>query len=242
MKKLIYLFVLLTFISTNINAQSKGAQKLSDNLNLYSPSLINFYNSVATNQSMEDPDATNIEGSPYLDDTFAKGYLITTDSILYSDVYLRYNNYKDVMEFRKDDKAYEISSQFPILTISFNEKIFERKLFQSNEQVKLGYFELLSEGRTKLYIKRDIILKEAKPAAGYQSAKQPVFKEISPLFFLQKNNEKILHAFKNKKELSELLSDKKDEIKNFIKLNKTNLDNERDLSKLINYYNSIKSN
>ena len=70
-------------------------------------------------------------------------------------------------------------------------------------------------------------------------SKLPHFKVNPFQYYLQKDGDKKLVFFSNKKELLKLLHEKEDKIRIYMKINKLSLKKEKDIVQIIDYYNSI---
>jgi len=199
-----------------------------------------FFNATKFKKLAEYSGKNKITGSQYLDSEFHKGSIITSDSIIFSGVQLRYNNYKDVMEFKKEEnKIYEIPSQLPIMQIKIDGNVYERKAYKLKGKLKHRFFQRLTNGEIAIFRQQRIILEQAKMEGIYKASKLPNYKKKRPVWFLQKNKSDEVKMISNKKELLNLLSDKKDLLSGFIKKNKLRIKKEDDLTKIVNYYNNI---
>ncbi|NOU61734.1 hypothetical protein [Marinifilum caeruleilacunae] len=236
-------YFILISLSLCIMASSAQAQRSSirlyDNLNLYAPSLVKLYNQVKTSKVMDVNEYETIKGSPYIHKYFEKGFVISKDSLLYSGLMLRYNNYKDIIEFKKDDLAYELSNQFPLLYVKIKDKIYERLVFKTKEGEKLGYFQIQSDGKVTLYSKASVLYVKAKPASGYVEYKPPKFKQEPISFYLKQEGSTNAILIDNKKDLINVLYDKKEEVLAFMNVNKLKASKLEDITRIINYYNEL---
>ena len=205
----------------------------------FAPTVIDFYNSRKFYRVL-DKKKFEFTGSPYADSNFYKGYIITSDSSIYHGIYLRYNNYKDVMEFKKEEnEIYEIPNALPVLQMKFNGAIFEKKMYQLKGISKSGFFRRVTNGRTSLFCQQRIILEKAKMASLYNASKLPNFKQTALKWYLQMDKNKELVSFSNKKELLSILSDEENKLSTFIKKNKLKIRREDDMVEIVNYYNVI---
>ncbi|WP_306743115.1 hypothetical protein [Marinifilum sp. D714] len=238
MYKFVFLITILSFYTLIGNAQ-RQPQKLNSNLNLYSTSLMNFYNDVIKVKIAEENTSTQFNGSPYVNDRFSKGSLVTKDSLLYSGLLLRYNNYKDIMEFQKNNTAFEISHQFPLLQIMFDGKIYERFTYQDSNELTTGFFLQLFKGNFSLYSKEKVVLKSGRPAKGYQTRTLPTFQKTSIQLYIKDSNDK-LTRINNKKDLLNLFPLNRNKVSEFIKSNHLKTNNQSDLIKILDFCNNLK--
>lgn len=233
MKTTIALLSLLFSSLSSLNAQERSAVDLRSNLGLYSGDLLNFYNEVAKNKQMEKFDISLVDGSPYLQNEFIKGELVTTDSIQYKGLPLRYNIYNDGIEFKKNDLELELNSNFPFLYAVIDDAVFVKA---ENEK---GYFALRTLGPVYVLEKMNMRYIDAKPASGYHAAKGPSFKILDSDFYIQQEIGGKITALKKESDLLKMLPDHEEALKAFIKKEKLKVSKKKDLFKIIDYYNSL---
>jgi hypothetical protein len=229
--------ILTTFIlilSASISeAQERKAVDLRSNLGLYTGDLMNFYNEVAQNKMMESFDIKAVKGSPYLNNEFIKGELVTTDSIQYSGLPLRFNIYNDAIEFRKDNVDMELNEKFPLLyAVIDNTTVVKAK----NEK---GYFLLRTSGPLYILEKMNVKYVDAKPASGYRPATKPEFKSFKPDYYIQRNIGENAYKINDESDVLNLIPDKKQEVKDFIKKEKLKVSKQADLVEIVNYYKTL---
>lgn len=235
MKLKFFLFVCILFVASNqiVIGQSRSPVDLRSNLGMYSGDLLNFYNEVSRNKMMEPVDLTEIDGSPYLDNEFRVGSVITRDSVQYAGLELRYNIYNDVIEFRKNDLDIELNENFPMLYAVVGNDVFVKT---SNSS---GYFQVVQTGKAFLVKKLKVKFVDQKEASGYQTAKRPSFKQLNPDYYIEMElGGEALQIEKNE-DLLRIFSDAKDNIETYLKKEKIKANRESDLIKVLNYYSEI---
>lgn len=106
------------------------------------------------------------------------------------------------------------------------------------DKIKPSFFEVLVDGKTKLmeYIKITIQKPDYVEAFNVGSKDTKIVKEKQ--LFINKGIE-VLRFSANKKDLFELMSDKKAEIETYIKQNDLSIKDRSDLLKIFQYYNQI---
>lgn len=230
-----------TFLATFIiilcfsyaEAQERSAVDLRSNLSLYTGDLMNFFNEVAQNKMMESVDINTVEGSPYLINEFIKGELVTTDSIQYAGLFLRYNVFNDAIEFRKNDTEIELNESFPLLYALIDNDIIVKA---KNEK---GYFLVKTTGPLYVLEKMNIKYVNAKPASGYRAATKPAFKNFKSDYFIQKELGGDVFKIEDESDIIKVIPDKKQEVKDLIKKENLKVSKEGDLVEIVNYYNSL---
>ena len=106
------------------------------------------------------------------------------------------------------------------------------------DKTKPSFFEVLVDGKTKLmeYVKIIVQKPDYVEAFNVGSKDTKIIKEKQ--LFINKGKE-VLRFSANKKDLFELMSDKKSEIETYIKQNNLSIKDRSDLLKIFQYYNQI---
>ena len=128
-----------------------------------------------------------------------------------------------------------------ILLIDSSKKEPETYFFKSGypaieQNTELTFYEVLSDGAIQLlkYNKKDI--SEIKNEMSGDTRKEFVLHEN---YFVYTNGE--IKKMKREKDfILELMQDKKDKINEYLKINKLNFKNTESITKLFEYYNSLK--
>lgn len=184
----------------------------------------------------------NVQGHPYLFDKWTSGLVRFNNGVVVTDAELKYDIVKDLLCY-KDPKTEQIMTfnlhpqEFSIdVPEGGGESLIFRCGFQPLERNSpANYYQLLANGKVQL-LKR--IIKEPFEEQPYNSAtKIRTFKD-SETYYLAKNNQPA-KVKKDKKSILAALGDKTAELEAFIKTDGLNLKNEKDLAKLILYYNSL---
>ncbi len=152
------------------------------------------------------------------------------------DIYLRYNIYKDEMEFINNDKVLylkkEIGRKIHFINLNINYEVF-------NHNGKLVYFQVMNKNGAKLLCKQNIEFQQYKPAeTSYQKDRPADFNRKDDSFFIQLK-EDIIELPSNNKKFFNLLDSSDSKLKKFTSENKLNIKNKEDLLKIINFYNSM---
>lgn len=177
-----------------------------------------------------------IVGSPYDNDEFQLGYIISKTNQKYNDIKLRFNIYNNSIEYKNEEgEIYSLSipELFDFFTIG--EKKYKYYPYSVNKKVDKGYFSVISEGKATLLLKERVIFKEATEPAAYKEAEPAKFNRVIGEYYIQ-IGEHEARRIGGKKDLIEILSA---DVEGFIKKNKINQNKKEDLTKLIEYYNSL---
>jgi len=242
MKKLFLILFFGSFFS-GANSQNEGfiydgglTIKTSNEFYLYTSNT-----SKNINDFLKD---NEIEGSPYLNNDFIKGYVVTIDSLKYIDIPLRYNIYNDEIEFEQNANVFALDNPLNYNEISIGTHIFLYLAFESgsgDNQNKSTYFEVLNPTQDLLLLKRfGVQFNKVTSAQGYVEAQPANFKKTPERFYLKFKNNELAKEVGNLKSTLSMFSDRSDEIASFIKKRKLKLRKEEDLITIVNYYNGLK--
>jgi len=178
-------------------------------------------------------DYKDIEGTPYLNKEFQSGLFYLKDSKTIK-LPIRYNIYRDEMEYQIDGVSYVVGSP----------EILEKVLVGSSEFMyfpkisKGGYFEVFESGKCTLIQKKIVEYKPSegsKPIIGLLPAK---FVRKADVFYLVINQTQTF-KISNIGSVIKALPDQNIKIKSFIKLEKIKNIKKENLIEIVKYYNSL---
>ena len=169
----------------------------------------------------------------YWNDTIYKATKV--DDII-EPVFLRYNIYKDEMEFKNNGKLLFLKKEKDrVITFQYTKERFE----VYNYDGKLTYFQVHNDEKAKLLSRKFIEYTEAKAAENsYQKSRPADFRKKEDIFYLKSGND-ITELSSKKSKFFDAFNDKSNEIKSYVKKNKLDIDEETDLKKIVLFYNSI---
>ena len=184
----------------------------------------------------------NLKGSPYVNETFAMGKIYNETEVLLSNVKLRYNAYSDEIEINNSKTGnvndYGALYKDPNLFIKINKHVYVFVPFENS--ISMGnYFEILSENKSFDLFKKTTVkfIGPTYAVTSYDNNKPAEFKHKQVYFLVdQLGNFYELPSKKNK--LLKFLSKDHKEVKLFAKNNSLNLNKEKDLIRLVSYYNT----
>jgi hypothetical protein len=218
-----------------------SAQKTIDvtaaNVNAMSPA---FFNVVAGEPVVTVKFARLVEGTPYFKDEWMKGNVFVNGGGQYAGIDLKLDLYDNEVHFL-DQKGIEMIATTSIQKIILRDSVSQQayqfingEYIQSNSRIK-GWYQLLSEGRIILLKKINKQMQEAKP---YGSATVERSIINSTRYYILHNE--TFTEIKKIKEIPDILSDKKQEVAQFIKSNNLSGKSDDDFISLFNYYNGLK--
>ena len=181
----------------------------------------------------------NVEGTPFMDNQFLKGEVLTVDGKDINDVLLRYNVYNNKMEAKFNESFFELSEKL-ITRVKIDNRTFDYLPYQIAKKEYSGYLELIHDGELKLYCRHSKKFKGAQPQKAMQDRPDPAeFRDLPLVYLLMKNDDSKATGFRSKKELLNNFTGHKNEIQAYIKNNKLKHNNSEDLKKLLNYNDTL---
>lgn len=206
-------------------------------------------NSVVQAQFMQDINGrvvtemtyTDVEGSPYLVEEFHKGILtMAKGNQVHDGIPMRYDAYKDELEYEKDGKHYLLGTEIISFSIPTGDALYEfqRGFPAVGDLTENSFYHVLHDGNTKLLKHYGKRMREEKAYNSATATKR--FDGTEQLFVLKGGR---MHPIKknDKKELLSLLSDEKNLMNYIIKEEQLNFKSEGDMVKLLEEYDAYKA-
>lgn len=182
-------------------------------------------------------EAATVKGTPYLDEAFVDGTILFANNKRQAPI--RYNAYKDLIEFTVGGQARVLDPSSTIKRVNFGETTFVVEKYKDDGVTKYGYFTMLDSGKAALYCKKSVRFLPAMKGRAIDGTDQPAeYKRLPDNFFFKVAGGEMTEI-KNMKGLIAAFPDKQDELKTFAKEEKISPRNQAELTKLIQYYNSL---
>jgi hypothetical protein len=185
-------------------------------------------------------------------DIWHNGKILLKDSTIVEGA-IKYNYINNFIEIR-DDYAMKIVSANQMLEVVFKDNLLlmDRKIkvypFQKVSNYKTDFlFEPLTIGKIDLLCREAIGYSTYSPAPiGMNQGMGmgmgvPIrsFRTVSYQYFIRKANGNIVHITRPRKQIKQITSDKKEQMKQYIKDHIIRWNNREDLVYIIRYYNSL---
>lgn len=178
-----------------------------------------------------------IDGSPYVNGDKFEKVIIKDYSKNVQD--LRYNAYRDEMEFKIGDELYN-ANKTEGLKVSFPslKKTYESINYSYDSKTKSGYLVLLVDNpKFSLYKREKMeLMTGTKTNNGFTQDANDYYERDKDLYLVAKDK-KFSKFPKNVSEASEIFSIDKKELETFVKSNKINFNKEPDMIKLVEFVN-----
>ena len=183
----------------------------------------------------------SIDGNPFLYADFAPGRMILkTGEVL--GLSLRYDIYSRQIHFKNKDKVYEVVNaekldMIVIDTISFQ---YITCLKSPGDLTPEGssFLILKTDGKCKLFVKKNMRIQDAEVPKAFQDAQPAKFIPLGDTYYLKPDKKSAVRV-NSKKDLLNILADRKDELSKFIDSNKLGTKDLDDLVKIVTFYNSL---
>lgn len=229
------LFILSSFLFFICSANSQIIVPQSDDL----------LDKLRLNKSINgirDVPYSDITGNPFMYGDFHSGeFFLTTGERV--NLVLRYDIYADQIHI-KDNKNNVFALIHPdrlsLIVIDTVKFVYSPIQKPGNEEAsgKGSYFILKTDGKCSLLIKKNIRIQSAELPKAYQEAKPAKFIHTDDTYYVKLENGNAVRAG-TKKELLDILSDKRKDVAGFINSNKLGAKKEDDLIRIISFYNSL---
>jgi hypothetical protein len=181
----------------------------------------------------------DIQGSPYLNDEFISGTIYTTQKQQYNNIPLRYNIYKDELEFRNPSNEVMVLTTPEIVEYAvFGENIIAYSSYQQGSKTKQGFFLVLESGKSTLMAKASIIFQQPTEPGAYKEPEPAKFIRRTDEYYIQIGKNALIEI-NNIKSLIEAFPDNSDKVEAFIEKNKIKTNKSESLIEVVKYYNSL---
>ena len=244
MKNLVFLCCTLLTVSITLAQRSPGPTRLSSQNPFWE--LKNRWIEInEANIAMgEAPNSVeSIEGSPYNPENYISGKIFINGEKSQERVFLRYNMLNDEIEIK--NSAYDTSDtkavvKDPEIYAQVGNTTYIFAPFRGSNE-KGGYFAFLKSGTSyDLYKKSKVKFIPFKTTTAYSGSTPARFERSNEYYMVSKEG----NFFKiptSKKKLLKVMDEHKEELGDYIDLNKLTFDTEKDIIGVFNYYNSLLS-
>jgi hypothetical protein len=178
----------------------------------------------------------DVKGTPYLVDEWVAGSVKFNDGVLFEGLQLKYDQVEDVLMFLDKAKNAQIFVK-PVMEFKIGERVFRRGYVPVDGASPMAFYEVLSDGKTQL-LKRTS--KKVHEELTYNSATKIKSINETNTYYISKSENQLTKVKKDKKSITNVLSDKTAALESYFKTNRPDLKQDADLAKLMVYYNSIK--
>ena len=223
--KLIAIFLFLS-ISNMVRSQVQGSYSQANRLSTDRQMHIKYSDSP-------------VQGSAYFDTIYKSGKVIMNGKALAPSM-MRYNAYTDEFEL---DNGQAVPKEMDI-KVDLDSSIYQFMGYMDKSGHKEeGYLIPLNEGNTVLFLKtRKEYIKASVPKTGFDTYEEAKFKDDLGHYLLKKGRTVAEEIKLNKKNILKEIGNGSDDLKKYVSDNNLDLKEEKDVVRLLDYYNSLESN
>ena len=193
---------------------------------------------------LNDLELSKMEGSPYAKSTFSVGNIYKGDKLIKKTVLLRYNALSKQIEMKnnniKSDDEYGSLVKALDIYATIEGKTYKLIPFE-NSVANGDYYEVMTKGKTyDLFKKTNVKFINAYTAkTSYEKDKPAKFVQEYVYYLSTKEDGKLIELPSSKRKLIKFLGEKDKGVKDFIKSNNIDSDDDKDLVKLIQRYDNL---
>jgi hypothetical protein len=190
------------------------------------------------NANTVDEKGSVIEGSQYIDDKFLPSKF---SCLTESTPSMRYNAYKDEMEFMQDGRMYYVRKSDSCV-INLLNKAYKHVVYKNGDDTVSAYMVIMTKNHNAKYLlykkEKVVYVPEYIPNSSYQEPKPANYSLEKSKYYLGKQDG-VIEMPSKKKELVALFPNNKESIENYIKEKKVSFSNENSLIQLVDYLNTL---
>lgn len=176
-----------------------------------------------------------IDGTPYYNDEWISGTIKLKNGVELKIESCKYDVYEGKLIFLKDETPLYFSNPEDINSFMLgSSKFINLKLKNNND-----FYEKLLEAENFVLLKKyQCVFIKGKETDGINPATKNKYK-VNSNYYYKKENEALKKIKFKEQAILELIPDKKEEIKNYIKENKLNCKDEKDVIKVFEFYSTL---
>lgn len=184
-----------------------------------------------------------IEGSPYFNSEWTKGWVDLRSQGKTDKLPLRYNAHSNELEFKKDGKVLAVIPRYVnafALRNEDNQEVIFKKGFEAREHdIHPGLFlRMVHDGNTKLVVKHKTHFQKAHSIDPLTGKRTSRFISKKDYYLITENGE--FHDVKLKrKHLLRALDNHQNELKKYARDNDLDFGEEKDLKNIMSYYDEL---
>jgi hypothetical protein len=186
-----------------------------------------------------DPNYTNVKGTPLIFEKFQNGNFYFSNKTFITDRLINYNCYVDEVLFSDEKNIYKATSQdIDYFTITSSENgsiLLFKQVFLSSEKKRI-FMQVLYQGKSVLFKRYRKEFLKADVGQPYGSNRQMDEYNDYYEYYVSVYGKEPVILKPRKSAAAEIFSDKSEIMEEFFKKEKINLKDEKDLIRLIEYY------
>lgn len=186
----------------------------------------------------------DLEGTPYLKNEFQYGDIVYVNRMYASHlkVPVRYNIFEDEIEYyqEEEDRVMTLKRVPQVEKVILNDQVFVFRKYVVGKKPTEGYFQLIEDGKVSLLGKMRVKFHKAQPPKALQDPVPAKFTSEQTHYYVELSGGTLFKITSMKKLISVLRSHE-EELKEFVKRERTSPGNPDELLNFIEYYNSLEN-
>ena len=184
----------------------------------------------------------DVKGTPYLNDSWQIGSIFIEKVNKIDINKVKFNCFQNQLEYEEEGKIYTPTqkyAEFHIIELGENNQS-KKRIFRNefiSDQEFQTYFEILSDGDTKLLLKYAVRIEEYAEPLSLNKIKR--FNKIPQLFIYKTKSQSLIRIKKDKKTILKAFENQSEQVAKYISSNTLNLKNEEDIIKICAYYDTL---
>ena len=181
-----------------------------------------------------------VKGSPYLYEDWLHGEVVTNDGKTYKKMLIKFNTERDELTFvyEKTDEPQKFADPIKSFTIhAETDHVFANQFPKIGKQNAMSYYEVLTPGAA-MFLKRHKEILETTRNELTRAETDGVYTNHDAYYLYKDGQMQVLKP--NRDSILKLLADKSADVTAFADSQKINFEQEEDVKKLIDYYNTLK--
>ncbi|MEM7086441.1 MAG: hypothetical protein AAF489_09675 [Bacteroidota bacterium] len=195
------------------------------------------------NKGIDFDDTDSYIGTPYNHPSYLSGNVYKNDELWATNVALRYNAIADEMEIKEslttDDSQAKVLTKSPDVYVKIVNDIYIFAPYKGGVEGG-GYFQILFEGtKIGLFKKPKKSFTKAKKATTSITRDLPASFKDKPVYYIVDKNGKYFELPSSRSKKLKVFGKNKDAIKDYVRKNQLDLNNEKDLLRVIKHFDTF---
>lgn len=177
-----------------------------------------------------------VQGTPYASDEFAKAFLYTTQGSFTAE--LRYNIFRDWMEYRVGDTVFAIRPDTLILAIDIGDKRYLVDVLDGMDGVQPAFLLQLDTGKLSLMAKMNVGFTDRQQGRAIQGDIPAKYTRLSDTYYFRLDGGP-LQRFRSVRQIIEVLPEAREKLAAFVREEKISPGKPDELIRLFRFINTI---
>ncbi|GEM_PF-2809881 len=189
----------------------------------------------------EDKTYEGVYGSPFFNEEWVEGEVITIDGKIYKNVLLKYDSYQDELVYNDGigSPVYVFKEKIREFTLKFPDSADVRFVKHRFNQ-DFRYYHVIYDGSYLVLEEMKTSFIKVNQEGGYMETKKyDEFRTYSNFYYMEKDSNAFFKLKPKPNQVSKIFSDKNDKIKDYISVNELDCKSTMDLNQIFSYYDGL---